>query len=507
MRVLAFAAEAWETRLLAGVLRDPHTFGHAVERRLALSDVTTFQYEPQIIEQLLDAGDLQLSTLEPLFLSWQEPVTKPQPPPESLDSWLGRHASRITRAELINCDIILTPWEQREWGLAIEPAWVERIAADIAAWTERQFDELKPDLVLSIERRRLASVAAQVVAESRGISILSLIYSRVEQRWIVRSDGGIGMAEAERTRVRSFAPSREALASARDLASRVERGAPLYESVHRSGDPSTSLGVWHIRRSEFWGVLRAARSAASRHLHPRGGRRAQRHKAIRYEQKFIGISKSELRTAALRLYASFGGLKFLTRKYEYSGRPYVLWALHKRPEDSGTALGRGLEEGEAILALRQRLPMSYDLVVREHPSMIGVRSRDFYRKLLQGGARLTGPATPTKDLLKNASGVAGLSGTVLLEAALQGLPTLALGEPEFVGCISNSGWDGVPDFNAQISGLEEIALPSVQPLYYLAWIFDRSDPGDTFYHFPSEAAERTMIRSVAQRYWESAHGT
>lgn len=502
MKVLAFAAEAWETRLLAGVLRDAKTFGNVIERRLALSDVTTFQYEPQIISEILAAGDLQVSTMESLFLSWQEPVKKPPPATESLDSWLNRNTSRIGRAELINCDIILTPWEQHTWGLALEQEWIERIAADIVAWTERQFDEFQPDLVLSIERRRMASVAAQVVAEKRHIPILSLIYSRVEERWIVRSDGGIGMSADERNRIDSFYPSQGALASARELANRVAAGSPLYESVHRSTAPSD---VWQARRSAFLGLVRAGRSTCSRHLHPRGGRRAQRHKAIRYEQDFIGLSKSEIKTATVRLYATFGGLKFLTGKFEYPRRPYVLWALHKRPEDSGTALGRGLEEGEAVLALRQRLPATIDLVVREHPSMIGMRSKYFYKKLLGGGVRLAGPTTPTKDLLAAAGGVAGLSGTILLEAALQGVPTLVLGEPEFEGCIVNQGFGEVDQFVAQVLGVEAIATPSIQPEKYLAWIFDHSDPSDTFYHFPSKESEGEMIQSVARRYWLAAH--
>ena len=504
MKVLAFAAEAWETGLVAGVLRDAATFANVNDKRLALSDVTTFQYEPHLIDGLVATGDLQVSSLESEFLSWQVPVRVPAPPKESLDSWLDRQASRIDRAQLINCDIILTPWELESWVLPTSPEWMERIAADIVLWTERQFDEMGPDLVLSVERRRMASVAAQIVAEHRGIPILSLIYSRVEQRWIIRTDGGIGMSEQDKLRIINAIPSSSAAQRATELANRVRRGAPLYESGNRTTDDSTSMTTWRNRRSEILGLAAAARSIGSRHLHPRGGRRAQRHKAIRYEQDFAGISLSELRTAVLRLYASLGGMKCLPKDFQYPEKPFVLWPLHKRPEDSGTALGRGLDEIATVLELRRRLPKSIDVVIREHPSMVGVRRSGFYRRLQLGGALIAGPASPTSELLARCSGVAGMSGTVLLEATLQGTPTLVLGEPEFLGCMSNVGWETLPSFVDQVLGQESVPLPEIPALRYLEWIFDNSDSQDSFYCYTSRKAEQYMIRSVAARYWNEA---
>ncbi len=136
--------------------------------------------------------------------------------------------------------------------------------------------------------------------------------------------------------------------------------------------------------------------------------------------------------------------------------------------------------------------------------MLGFRSRKFYKSLKdQKGVTLIDPGVPTMEVVKKSSGVAGLSGTVLLEAALVGRPTLALGQPEFSLCLSSNGW-GEADAFFKLVDMPNPDLDQGLLEKYLALILRKSDSRDLpFLSDLGSHAGKAMIESVSSRFWSA----
>lgn len=503
MRVLAFAAEAWESKLLLGILQDRETFASADARRLVMSDVTTLQYDRDFLDWLRSTPNIEVTSLESIFESWQLPSEVPSSTGETLKQWASRHNSRFSTATLLSSDIILTPWERSSWHLPTSAAWRERIAADQVAFAEEQIADFRPDVILCVERRRLVGLAAQVVAEAKGLTALTLVFSRVGSRWMVRSDGGIGMSASEYARFTSHRPSERTVDTVREITRSIRAGGPLYDSLARPRERNHGLRRKSGLVSAMAEFKRVARAIAIRHLHPRGGSRAQHFPAVRYEQDFRGLTKAQLRQVGVRICAALEiGSRALGDLSSIDARiPYVLWMLHTRPEDGVSAMGRGLDELEVLLELRRLLPAEIGLVVKENPSMLGTRLPSFYARIGQAGITLLGPRVDSATLLASASGVAGLSGTVLLEGLISGKPTLILGEPEFLGCTSFQAWSAVKQFSECVLSGEIPDADVHNAERYLAWVLENSDERDLFWgDLDSEDGDR-MVQSAAKRFF------
>lgn len=108
------------------------------------------------------------------------------------------------------------------------------------------------------------------------------------------------------------------------------------------------------------------------------------------------------------------------------GKRYVLFALHLAPEhttDVEAPFHTNVDE--FIASLARSLPADVELWVKEHPVALGVRGMKNFRlwKRLPG-VRVVPTNTPTQQLIKNALLTVSLSGTVALEAGLQGRPAV-----------------------------------------------------------------------------------
>lgn len=105
-------------------------------------------------------------------------------------------------------------------------------------------------------------------------------------------------------------------------------------------------------------------------------------------------------------------------------KKYVLFALHLAPEhttDVEAPFHTNVDE--FIASVARSLPADVELWVKEHPVALGVRGMKNFRlwKRLPG-VRVVPTETPTQELIKHALLTVSLSGTVALEAGLQGRP-------------------------------------------------------------------------------------
>jgi hypothetical protein len=117
-------------------------------------------------------------------------------------------------------------------------------------------------------------------------------------------------------------------------------------------------------------------------------------------------------------------------KDELSGRPYAFFPLHYQPEATTLVHGSYFENQlETIRNLSRSLPVGWDLVVKEHFYMRGLRELGFYRRLRElHNVRLVPFSIPTNQLLAEAEVTTVIASTCALEAALIGRPVLMLGD-------------------------------------------------------------------------------
>ena len=106
--------------------------------------------------------------------------------------------------------------------------------------------------------------------------------------------------------------------------------------------------------------------------------------------------------------------------------PFVLCLLHVQPEASIDVLGSyHRDQVDNIEALARSLPSTHDIYVKEHPSAVGDRSPDYYRRLKRiPQVRLIPPGADTFSLIREAWLVFAVTGTACYEAGLLGVPAV-----------------------------------------------------------------------------------
>lgn len=112
---------------------------------------------------------------------------------------------------------------------------------------------------------------------------------------------------------------------------------------------------------------------------------------------------------------------------------YILYALQYTPESSINALDPYfVDQTRVIDALLLSLPRGFQLVVKEHPAMYGIRPASFYRTLRRKpGLVLVHPSSDTRELATRAALIATVNGTIGLEAFLLDRPCIMFGRNFF----------------------------------------------------------------------------
>lgn len=118
-----------------------------------------------------------------------------------------------------------------------------------------------------------------------------------------------------------------------------------------------------------------------------------------------------------------------------SGVRTVLLPLHVQPEATpDTVAHEYSNQLEVARLISIGLPHDAMLLVKEHPNDVGCRSP---RTLRRFGAlprtMIVAPNWPMRDLLATVDMVVSVAGTVLMEAALEGVPAFALSDVYFSG--------------------------------------------------------------------------
>jgi hypothetical protein len=155
----------------------------------------------------------------------------------------------------------------------------------------------------------------------------------------------------------------------------------------------------------------------------------------------------------------------------------VFWGLHVRPEGSSNVLSLGQDEIQELERFAKTLPNHINLVVKENPIMFGQRKINFYRYLRNiPNVYLLDPDFSSVEAILKSSGVAGISGTTLLEGVMLGKPSICFGYPEFIKFLSHAGWSDVKSFIDDVTN--QIKLDTSDVEQYLGYLIQHSSKND-----------------------------
>lgn len=288
---------------------------------------------------------------------------------------------------------------------------------------EKLFDALQPDVLVSFICVTMLDYLAYLFARARGVRVLNLRPTRVGDRVTASSTLNDPSPEfsARYAQLMSGAesPNEE---EARAHIARVRQQHGRYEGVIRPSDkPALRLNAQ--KRSMLSrigtaarGYLAFRRSIAAADNHVPDPLRSWLFAGI------VNPWRARRTKAALQSqYAQAAAL---------GGVRYAFFPLHTEPEVSLLVYGRPfVNQIEVIRWLAMALPADMLLVVKEHPWMVGKRSRGAYEKMLNiPRVRLADPKLEARTLILQSELVAVVTGSVALEAAMLGRPVITLGD-------------------------------------------------------------------------------
>jgi len=157
---------------------------------------------------------------------------------------------------------------------------------------------------------------------------------------------------------------------------------------------------------------------------------------------------------------------------DFLDRSYVFFPLHVSPEASTMVLAPHHTHQLAVIeALSKSMPSHVDIVVKEHPMMMGLRPLSFYKRLRAlPNVSLVEVEGNTQLLINKSLAVVTITGTVGWEAIIRGKPLVIVGDPPYM--MLEKGFVHCPDLSrlaqALVDALAQDACPDENLLRYIA---------------------------------------
>lgn len=274
------------------------------------------------------------------------------------------------------------------------------------------YDRARPEFVFSEDISCFHSYLHFAIARERGIKFWCITSARLPYRLSVYSGGMQKWERLEQTlaelRKRGLTPDERR--SAQEYVTKF-RDRPVRPSgmVTRAKKPGMELSD-----------LATLKTAAVRYL------------GDRQDPTAVGpvqAVEQRLRRIARVAQADLRGVF----EKPVDGEKYVLYPIHYQPEASTLVQApMYLDQVNLLREMASSLPIDHRLYVKEHVSNRGRRPMEFYEQIKAIPAvRLLGPDEDTWTLIRNASVIAVITGTVGWEGLLFDKPVVSFGEVFF----------------------------------------------------------------------------
>ena len=332
------------------------------------------------------------------------------------------------------------------------------------------FDNYNPDAVFLYAIADANRAALATIAQYEKASVLRLSHTRVDSRYMIDTNEKSFLNPVQKRLVKGEEPSAENI-------TRAQKWLEQYRKNHNKQPGYMRYRQTDmIKKYSFVGIVKNLGHSLARLLLYRivkGGR-----KSIYAE---TGLQR--LKDAII--------MPFKYYKYRYftdftpfeaiKNRSFIYFALHVEPESSTMYLTPDhTNQLYVIEALAKRKPLHMDIVVKEHPNMVGRRPAGFYKKIRNmPGVYLVDASVPSPEIIAASKLVATITGTVAWESILIGKPVVVVGDSPYL--YMKGLRDGIIhernflDFGAAIE--KAFTLPPVEDekiIAYLAVLFEES---------------------------------
>lgn len=298
-----------------------------------------------------------------------------------------------------------------------------RILQVTARAIEKFFDEEKPDVIFLSVVSALDSYLLYAIGKKKGIQTLCLYNPRIGERYALTEDyfNYNWLNEMERDTRENPNSNSEYLSQARDYLKTFQEKPQYY--IHASKSADAFLHAPVARRNHFKFLLNATNLLTSLTWFARS-----------HIDYFTDPAKNDYTTvkpwheAWDKLVRKVRVLRGFRDIYEKPlDEEYAFFALQNEPEGLPTLLAP-FYSGDQTWVIKQvarSLPLHFKLYVKDHPVMVGLRTRRFYKELKKiPNVKIIDPAYSGLALTQKARIVFTITGTVGMEAALLKKPAI-----------------------------------------------------------------------------------
>lgn len=497
-RLLFFADQPWQIEFACKIISKLVNEVSNIECLLVVSDFYCVVHEKDYLENLRKKQNFMILDFFEIYKKWQlearnhkhrEPISRPD--------WASKNEISRSLEQVKRSNQLIYGFEREFYFLKISECCKEMIFSDLSLGVDRIIEEANPVAIISIERQTLPVNLAQVVSEHRKIPWFSLLPTRLGTRWYLSDEFGLGMSESKFQAICSHKSSQETRDSVEEFVRRIREkyvGSYITWNGGEYFQSSDYLNLVKMKKSKIiqilkWLLIFLKQLISRFYFHP---------KVMTMQPVILDYSRFRLTIFEIRsLITRIRHLVFPQRLFhtDTPQKKFIFWALHVRPEGSSNVLSLGLDEIEVLKQFAATMPDNLALVVKENPIMFGQRSLGFYKTLSQiPNVYLIDPFMGSIESISKSSGVAGISGTALLEAEILGKPAICFGRPEFEKFLGFNGWSDLSSF--LIAAQDGSYIPSKDMRLYLEYLFEESDAGDIpeFGNLETPEADKMIAR-------------
>lgn len=436
-RVLLLADQPFQLRLMSELAKLLESKN--IETKILVTDLFTIIYAPALIAESSLLINGEIVTFMEEFDTWQKkgqpPISRISEARKQISKFHDGHFAGRDFNTVRLTDPYTNGFEFNYWYLNISSEWRDVAHSDISRKCVSILESFSPSLIISVDNCQFATNVMYGLSKDSS-KFITFQNTRIGSRWVARYDFAIG-SYLNSVEIGPMKSPDERPRLEFEIDSFINEFQQENDSLYKSpslilGNPyrkesSSSLSRRIYASVKEMGniVLHATRSVL---LGP--GTRSI--KVRRFDQNHLRIQMFEAKRRLCNLL-----IKEKEVSYKFESSNYFLWSLHYRPEGSGLVLGFGLDEFVFIEQVAEVLKsFGQILVVKENPLMFGTRrSVDLKRLRSHSNLVYLSRSPYSKNLMRNAKGVIGVSGTNLLEAALLGIPSYAFGEPEYLPSV------------------------------------------------------------------------
>ncbi len=285
------------------------------------------------------------------------------------------------------------------------------------------FKKYKPDILISFISVTLLDYLCYLFARSKGIKILNLRPTRIDDRVIFSNtlndpDRFVSHYYEEYLKGKR----NNSLETSKKYISRVIETNSLYEGVVKPSDV-TAMSSSFFKALNPIKIFTFIRKVIRNYINDVY---KDNHVINPFTNFFYTSILNPIKARIIRFYLR----KSYLEEVDFENKKFIFFPLHTEPEVSLLVYGRPfINQIELIRIIALSMPIDMNLYVKEHPWMLGKRSLKAYKKILEiPRVKLISPSIDSRRIVNKSFLVSVITGSIALEAAILGKPVITFGD-------------------------------------------------------------------------------